>query len=305
MYKNETEKIAKLAINKSLLKEYKNSSNERIVYMEDGSEFQIQIFNPYTYTIGVGFEFNDEYNSTYQLLVLRPGERVWLDRYLNKESKLLFSTYEVGTSKSVQEAIKNNGKIKIKIYKEKQIQHFSSNIINAINAEPWKHVDVYYNAGNTVKELCSAQPSFDFCNSVNYYQTDLSLDSLQGVAASATTYKCNNDYVTTSATTASTSTTTTYDASNHKSRSMAKSISQPLNKKMETGRIENGSHSNQRFNTVYNEFESWPFKTEVILILPSSRKPVTSNDLEKKYCVECGRKINPKFKFCPFCGHKQ
>ena len=44
--------LAKLAINKSLLKEYSNNEYSRIVYMDNNSEFQIQIFNPYTYTIG-------------------------------------------------------------------------------------------------------------------------------------------------------------------------------------------------------------------------------------------------------------
>ena len=44
--------LAKLAIDKSLLKEYSNNEYSRIVYMDNNSEFQIQIFNPYTYTIG-------------------------------------------------------------------------------------------------------------------------------------------------------------------------------------------------------------------------------------------------------------
>ena len=45
--KSYVDKLAKIAINKSLLKEYSNSSDERIVYMNDGTEFQIQLFNPY------------------------------------------------------------------------------------------------------------------------------------------------------------------------------------------------------------------------------------------------------------------
>ena len=49
---NNNEKLAKIAVHKSLLKEYSNSSDERIVYMDNGTEFQIQIFNPYSYTIG-------------------------------------------------------------------------------------------------------------------------------------------------------------------------------------------------------------------------------------------------------------
>ena len=73
---NSYEKLAKIAIHKSLLKEYSNSSNERIVYMNNDTEFQIQIFNPYSYVIGVSLSFNNNYKGNSNLLVLRPGERV-------------------------------------------------------------------------------------------------------------------------------------------------------------------------------------------------------------------------------------
>ena len=52
------------------------------------------------------------------------------------------------------------------------------------------------------------------------------------------------------------------------------------------------------------EFEYWAFRTERIKILPESRKPYTSNDLKKVYCSNCGRKLSPKHKFCPYCGTK-
>ena len=77
-----------------------------------------------------------------------------------------------------------------------------------------------------------------------------------------------------------------------------------VNNTIETGRIENGSYSNQKFETVNNEFENYPFKTEYIKILPKSRKPYTTSDLNKIYCTNCGRKLNSKFKFCPYCGEK-
>ena len=53
------------------------------------------------------------------------------------------------------------------------------------------------------------------------------------------------------------------------------------------------------------EFSNWSFKTEYIQILPESEKPYTVSDLQKQYCPECGRKTNPKHKFCPYCGTKQ
>jgi len=280
------EKLAKLAINKSLLKEYSNSSNERIVYMDNNTEFQIQIFNPYSYTIGVRFEFNDKSTYNYQLLVLRPGERVWLDRYLDKQSKLLFSTYEVGTSEDVKKAIASNGKINIKFYKEKEtpIQTYR------VTSDVWYGPTVLYSKGldnrileYTSENCTSINGDINFCNST--------LTGDLGADISNTQY------------------TTTASCSNNELSSMYNNSIQTScalkSNKMETGRIENGSHSNQEFNTVNNEFESWPFKTEEIQILPSSRKPITSNDLEKRYCHNCGRKLNQKFKFCPFCGAKQ
>ena len=280
---NNTEKLAKLAINKSLLKEYSNSSDERIIYMNDGTEFQIQVFNPYSYVIGVSFEFNN-HNNTSQLLVLRPGERVWLDRFLDNESKLLFSTYQVGASKEVQEAIKDNGNLCIKFYKERENKPQVSYVKTYPydwNIKPIETIDVYYNnIGNSYcldnNSNINCASSVNFCSAVD---CSLSLDSSITQASAASTY-------------------TSFSSSlPKKSRSLPKSI--------ETGRIEKGSHSNQRFENVYKDFEYWPFKTEYIKILPTSQKQINSNDLQKKYCHECGKKLNPKFKFCPSCGAKQ
>ena len=277
---NNIEKLAKLAINKSLLKEYSNSSNERIVYMNDGTEFQIQVFNPYSYVIGVSFEFNN-HNKTSQLLVLRPGERVWLDRFLDDESKLLFSTYQVGVSKVVQEAIKDNGTLCIKFYKERENKPRVSYIKEY---QPCGTIDVYYNnIGNSyclddnININCAS--STNICSAI-----DCSLSLINSSINQAPTD----------------STCTSYSSS-----TLTKSISLPKSKSIETGRIEKGSHSNQKFENVYKDFEYLPFKTEYIKILPTSQKQINSNDLQKKYCYECGKKLNPKFKFCPSCGAKQ
>ena len=289
MNKTIQEQLAKIAVNKSLLKEYSNSSNDRIVYMNDGTEFQIQIFNPYSYTIGVSFSFNEK-NGSYsswneQLLVVKPGQRVWLERYLNDEAKLLFTTYEVGNSKVVKEAIKANGKLTIKFYKEKE----------QIKYQP---ATVWYN-NNNYMNYCNTVQTFDFAPKSYCSQVDaaLSLDSCVGTASA----KLSCDAPTNIASSiqyssASTVTTGSASAPISKTRSMSKSI--------ETGRIDKGSHSSQKFNTINIDFEYYPFSTEVIQILPTSQKPITSQDLQKIYCPNCGRKLNTKYKFCPYCGTK-
>jgi len=288
---NNNEKLAKIAVRKSLLKEYSNSSNERIVYMNDGTEFQIQIFNPYSYTIGVSFNFNNNLQGNSNLLVLRPGERVWLDRYLDNESHLLFSTYEVGNSQAVKEAIKDNGNLCIKFYKEQEKHNWNNTIfVNTnINAEPWNHVDVYYK--NQPKSYCADNINNCFNASLDLCSGEISGAASVNTALSASS-ACTYNALSTTYTSASTSTDTYKPAKLSKSRS----------KSIETGRIEEGSHSNQKFSYVHKDFEYWPFKTEYIKILPTSQKQINANDLKKLYCHECGRKLNQKFKFCPYCG---
>ena len=293
MNKTINEQLAKIAVNKSLLKEYSNSSNERIVYMNDGTEFQIQIFNPYSYTIGVSFSFNEQ-NGSYsswneQLLVVKPGQRVWLERYLNDEAKLLFSTYEVGNSKAVKEAIKANGKLTIKFYKEKE----------QVKYQP---VTVWYN-NNNYTNYCDTVQTFDFAPKSYCRQVDaaLSLDSCVGAAAKLSCDASTSAATSTFYTSSVTSTISNDELSNL--RSLSKNISaKPHSKSIETGRIDKGSHSSQKFNTINIDFEYYPFSTEVIQILPTSQKPITSQDLQKVYCSNCGRKLNTKYKYCPYCG---
>jgi len=279
MNKSIYETMARLAVNKSLLKEYSNSSRDRIVYMNDGTEFQIQIFNPYSYTIGVSFSFNEKngsYNSwNEQLLVIKPGQRVWLERYLNDEAKLLFSTYEVGNSKAAKEAIKANGLVTIKFYKEKEQIKYQPAV--------WTYYNYYdnYNLNNNLdlEPKCYCSKFSDNASLGASINTVLSCDATTTSGATSAVY-----------TSASTS---TIDPDVNL-RSLSKSI--------ETGRVDKGSHSNQKFNTINIDFESYPFSTEVIQILPSSQKPVTANDLQKVYCSNCGRKLNNKYKYCPYCG---
>ena len=102
-----TNSLAKIAVNKSLLKEYSNSEYARVVYMKNNSEFQIQIFNPYDYTIGADISINGKQMSN--RIIIKPGQRIWLERYIDEPRKFLFSTYEVENTGEVRHAIRNNG----------------------------------------------------------------------------------------------------------------------------------------------------------------------------------------------------
>lgn len=111
-----------------------------------------------------------------------------------------------------------------------------------------------------------------------------------GFANSATTLTSNADAASISYTTAT---------------STAKSLGKVRSTKtVETGRVEHGSYSSQNFKNVYYEFESWPFATKNFKLFPVSRKQYSDSDLRKVYCTNCGKKLSPKFKFCPVCGTK-
>lgn len=271
-----TELKAKLAINKSLLKEYSNSEYSRIVYMRDNSEFQIQIFNPYTYTIGANISIDDK--SLGNTLIIKPGERVWLERYFSEARKFLFTTYEVnGNSSEVKNAIRKNGEIKIEFFKEKEKIYTPSSITTYINSNPWYQPLRY-------EVTCDATNVYN-CN------TSLCADVTPKSLGNVETFGFADDY--------------SLELSSVKgTRSMAKNISCKADNKIETGRVEKGSYSNQNFKTMDIDFEFWPFSTEIIKILPESQKPVFKNDLVKQYCSNCGRKLNQKYKFCPYCGFK-
>ena len=277
-------------MNKSLLKEFKKD-NERVVYLEDGDEFQLQIFNDQTTEIGAKIYLNGEQIGN-SYLVIRPGERVWLDRYLDKARKFKFSTYEVnGNNESVKRAIQKNGLVKVELYKKKENYIWQQPILKTWEPDYAPHI--YY--CNQPYSTCTASVD-SVSDNVNF-----SCSSLSDLALN-----CDCDSISTPCTSAASSTctigsTSTFTNINGNVRGIS---SLHKSKKTETGRIQEGSHSNQEFDYVNMSFEYWAFDTETIHILPKSTKPTYSEDLQKIYCPHCGRKLKIKFNYCPFCGEK-
>ena len=114
-----------LAINKSRLKEFytKNDyySNLRNFYLSGDTEFQIELFNPTSKTLGAKISINGKSISSSYLL-LYPGQRVWLERDFDSKNKFKFTIYEIDKNDPIAvEATKNNGEIKIEFYEERQL----------------------------------------------------------------------------------------------------------------------------------------------------------------------------------------
>lgn len=274
--------MAKIAINKKLCKEYcdiSKGTDNFIVYLNNGDEFQIQLFNPINQVIGVKLKFNNEHKewlSSNNYIVLRPGERVWLERFLDSHDKFIFNTYEVSNSTQVLEAIKDNGDIIVEFYYEdssdssKDITPLLSNLyFNTFTYKP----DYTYYCGDSVNNISSPISYSGFTNSATTSTSDAD------ITASLYSY--------------------TRSGSIGPIRCLKKSA-----KTIETGRVEHGSYSGQNFKNVYYKFESWPFTIKHFKLLPVSRKQYSDNDLKKIYCTNCGKKLLPKFKYCPACGTK-
>lgn len=282
----------KLAVNKSILKEYQTAKSDRTVYLKNGTEFQLQIFNPMPFNICADIYINDE--KIPNSLVIKPGQRVWLERYLDRAKKFLYETYEVENGNAtVEAAIKNNGLIQVKFYKE----DINKNVYNGrITTSVSPNIDTFrWSDFNDCQVYRSSISNVDLNDSFTTYTSDITAKAFSQPTVSTVLYNCT-DMITEPLLSA------TCDCVQN---TAATTINYDVRDTKETGRVQEGSKSNQLLHTCDMEFLSWSFRTETIQILPESEKPYTTSDLQKVYCPECGRKLNPKHKFCPYCGTKQ
>lgn len=256
---------AYIAVNKSRLKIYNKEKKIPTYYLKKGQEFQFELFNPTSDTLLAKITLNGKVISQGGL-VLNPGQRVFLERYLDDAKKFMFDTYEVESTEEVKKAIQDNGDIKIEFFKERSIISnidwtFTSNGYFGNNS--YRNIGSYYSNTKGLENNVSS-----YCSNLN----DLTLDL------------ANKDIL----------------------RKSVSDSGRKLSKKtMETGRVEKGSDSNQTFKHVNKTFEYWPSNIIEYKLLPVSEKINSSDDIKiKVYCTQCGAKLGKTDKFCSQCGHK-
>lgn len=115
---------ARIAVKKNVVKHYEASVAKQ-VFLKDGSEFDIELFNPLQSTVLAKISING-IPIPGQGLVLRPGERVFLERYLHEDRKFKFSTYLVEDTQEVNKAIDKNGLIEVSFCAENGYCSYSS-----------------------------------------------------------------------------------------------------------------------------------------------------------------------------------
>jgi hypothetical protein len=102
---------------KSRLKTYGEN-----VYVKNGENFEIELFNGHTDNVMAKIWINNKLISE-SGLVLKPGQRYFLERFIDSNNKFKYETYAVDGSVDASKAIANNGLVKVEFYKEKVWQN--------------------------------------------------------------------------------------------------------------------------------------------------------------------------------------
>jgi hypothetical protein len=132
------------------VKKHRVKQNGKNVYLDNNTEFELELYNPTDTKLKATIEFDGNLIST-SGIVLRPGERIFLDRYLDVDRKFLYETYEVKDTEQNREAIDNNGLVKVRFYQKQSWQNpsiFSGS--NAYLTRNWGLNNSGYVNGNGV-----------------------------------------------------------------------------------------------------------------------------------------------------------
>jgi hypothetical protein len=247
-----------------------------IAYMKSGTNFEIEIFNPTQGRLLSKIKIDGREISS-NGIVINPGQRVYLERWIDEAKKFKFSTYEVENSAPAKKAIEQNGKIEVSLYSE--TINLSNNWIN------------WTNSGTT---------------NINNYPYTLTTNTFGGSFGGTTTtdlYYTNNSFYSSSMPLNS---SLGCVGNNGPSGIRGKAVTDGMlnEKAVETGRTEKGEKSDQDFDETTGDFGSWPMMTVSLQILPESAKPVEVEKI-RSYCTECGTRVRAtSWKFCPSCGEK-
>jgi len=106
------------------------------VYLHNGDNFQLKLFNPLRERIGVQLRMNGVKVDN-DLLIINPGQEMVVERYIGTNRKLTFSAYDIDTStmseskiKKVKKAIEKNGELEVVFWNEKQTEQTTATYSN-------------------------------------------------------------------------------------------------------------------------------------------------------------------------------
>ena len=106
-------------------------TGHRKVYLQDGDKFEIELYNPTTTTVLAKILMDGKSISDSGIIV-KAGQRIYLERYLDEDRSFKFETYDVEDTKEVRNAISNNGKVEVNFYNE-TVNYYGSGTITIGN----------------------------------------------------------------------------------------------------------------------------------------------------------------------------
>jgi hypothetical protein len=268
-----------ISVNRNRIKHY--VQDQKIVtYLKPGTEFELEFNNKTDSCWLAKILINDKPISD-SGLVLSPGEHTYLERYLDSPKKFKADIYSVDDVAETQTALQQNGKIVVQFFKE--IVPTTTTWI--YRPHPWPYSPV---RRQSTPWWGTHEITYTSGGSVD---SDTLKMRTRSTKMSAQSKGINESFAP--------DTSVMYCASVD-----IGNMSSP--KTVETARVEEGSHSNQNFNTVYKQWELFPSFAKVIQILPISRKDITSQEINtvRQYCGDCGVKISNKDNYCYKCGAK-
>lgn len=224
------------------------------VFLNDGDEFEIELFNPLTVSVLADIKLNGQSISKTGLVV-KPGQRIYLDCFIDDRKKFKFSTYEIENSGEALDATQNNGLLEVFFYKE-----------DVITLDNWQRkfdriiVEKHYRPYNPYPWYPSHNPW-----TIYYGNTTTDVNYTNDVTFGGSTV---NNLFTTNSIGMSNNLNTLSSISNNSS--------------IETGRVEKGEKSSQKFTEVQMDFEKNYISSTIIQILPESRKPSEIKEVKGK-----------------------
>jgi hypothetical protein len=234
------------------------------VYLSDKFEFEIELYNPLQDCVLADIKLNGNSISK-SGLVLNPGQRFYLDCFIDDKKKFIFDTYEVDDTDETTQAIAKNGLLEVFFYKESVVtlQNWSDrfNRILTTRTYPYWVYPTYPYWGGTVTigaPYCGTGTTNTF-TTTNLTSGSIDLSNLNTSTGNAY-YSSNTMAINSSYT------------SNIGSVKNTSSI--------ETGRIGKGDNSKQKFESVDMDFDKYYIASTILQILPESRRPIETKEIK-------------------------
>lgn len=234
-------------------------------FLENDSNFEIELFNPLTVSVLADIKLNGQSISKTGLVV-KPGQRVYLDCFIDDKKKFIFKTYDVEDTGEVLDAIQKNGLLEVFFYKEDVItlSNWKSRF-DKIIVEKWYPYYPYYPSYPTYPNIWYS--STGGSGTITLGNTTFTTNSSNSIVGTTTT---SNAYY-----------SSNVDLSNNSAYNSSSSNITPINS-IETGRVEKGNKSKQKFTEVDMDFENHYIHSVIIQILPESRKPAEVKEVFNK-----------------------